>query len=314
MRQRAKGCSAAAGCGACTRTPVCAGAFPAPHVARRVSACGDARRAPFAQVLGHFKSVYFTYKLKSAKEIPQNPWKVQNAALFPRLDAFLERCMDLLDLFKTVTQFEKLERVEVRCGTRVRDGLPRPSPSPLPGPPFPPRSAWHGAAQSAAPPVGSARASPYLTALRRASRAVLLTPRAPSRPPLVHRACPALPAQVGGNKGAHLTLAVAQNFADFAALFSAFKTVGYDVLDVEVTRFDADFYAFRQRIQVRLSARAAPPRHALAAAGSRRRRASRPPAPLARRLLARAFVHLTRRRTDRAPRGPRAARRSSKFD
>jgi dynein heavy chain len=118
------------------------------------------------KVCGHFKSCYFTYKLKSAKEIPQNPWKVQNSALFPRLDAFLERCMDLLDLFKTVTQFEKLERVEV-----------------------------------------------------------------------------------GGNKGAHLTMCVSQIYADFASLYTGFKQVGYDVLDVEIARFDGDFYAFRQRIQ-----------------------------------------------------------------
>ena len=38
---------------------------------------------------------------------------VQNTALFPRLDSFLERCHDLLDLCKTVVQFQKLEKVEV---------------------------------------------------------------------------------------------------------------------------------------------------------------------------------------------------------
>lgn len=118
------------------------------------------------KVCGHFKSVYFAYKLKSAKEIPQNPWKVQNAALFSRLDAFLERSMDLLDLFKTITQFEKLEAV-----------------------------------------------------------------------------------QIGGNKGAALTMAVSQIYADFESLYSGFKQAGYDPLDVEVGAFDADFYAFRQRIQ-----------------------------------------------------------------
>ena len=40
-------------------------------------------------------------------------WKFQNSALFPRLDLFLERMYDLLDLTKTVTQFQKLERVEI---------------------------------------------------------------------------------------------------------------------------------------------------------------------------------------------------------
>ena len=51
------------------------------------------------------------------QETPKNPWKFQNAALFARLDAFLERCHDILDLTKTVLQFNKLERVEVG-GTR----------------------------------------------------------------------------------------------------------------------------------------------------------------------------------------------------
>jgi hypothetical protein len=118
------------------------------------------------KVCGFFKACYFTYKLKSAKENPQNQWRVQNSALFPRLDAFNERCMDLLQLFKTVTQLEKLERVEV-----------------------------------------------------------------------------------GGDKGAHLTMAVAQIYADFSQLYRSFTQVAYDVLDVESAQFDADFYAFRQRIQ-----------------------------------------------------------------
>ena len=47
------------------------------------------------------------------QETPKNPWKFQNAALFSRLDAFLERCHDILDLTQTVLQFNKLERVEV---------------------------------------------------------------------------------------------------------------------------------------------------------------------------------------------------------
>jgi hypothetical protein len=46
-------------------------------------------------------------------QVPQNPWRIQNTALFPRLDAFLERCHDLLDLCKTVVQFQRLERIEI---------------------------------------------------------------------------------------------------------------------------------------------------------------------------------------------------------
>ena len=50
---------------------------------------------------------------RANNEVPQNPWRIQNTALFPRLDAFLERCHDLLDLCKTVVQFQRLERIEI---------------------------------------------------------------------------------------------------------------------------------------------------------------------------------------------------------
>ena len=65
------------------------------------------------KVCGTFKSVYFDYKSRANTEVPQNPWRIQNTALFPRLDSFLERCHDLLDLTKTVVQFQRLERIEI---------------------------------------------------------------------------------------------------------------------------------------------------------------------------------------------------------
>ena len=65
------------------------------------------------KVCGTFKSVYFDYKSRANAEVPNNPWRLQNTALFPRLDSFLERCHDLLDLCKTVVQFQRLERVEI---------------------------------------------------------------------------------------------------------------------------------------------------------------------------------------------------------
>ena len=95
------------------------------------------------KVCGTFKSVYFDYKSRANNEVPahgarktqrpahgwrqthpllrpawlrqvpQNPWRIQNTALFPRLDSFLERCHDLLDLCKTVVQFQKLEKIEI---------------------------------------------------------------------------------------------------------------------------------------------------------------------------------------------------------
>ena len=43
------------------------------------------------QVCGAFKSAYFDFKAVSAAECPANPWEMQNAALFARLDG-LGRC------------------------------------------------------------------------------------------------------------------------------------------------------------------------------------------------------------------------------
>lgn len=65
------------------------------------------------QVCAHFKSVYFDYKAKSVIEVPNNPWRIQNNALFIRLDAFLERCHDVLELTQTIDQFNKLEQMEI---------------------------------------------------------------------------------------------------------------------------------------------------------------------------------------------------------
>ena len=60
-----------------------------------------------------FKSTYFDYKARASTECPSNPWRFQNSALFARLDLFLERCHDVLDLMQTIVQFNKLEKIEV---------------------------------------------------------------------------------------------------------------------------------------------------------------------------------------------------------
>lgn len=53
------------------------------------------------KVLGTFKSHYLEYKAKTAVVASSNPWRVQNGALFGRLDAFLARCQDVLELCTT---------------------------------------------------------------------------------------------------------------------------------------------------------------------------------------------------------------------
>lgn len=72
-----------------------------------------------ARVLIAFKSYYFDNKARTLQETPNNPWKFQNSALFGRLDAFLDRCNDVLNLSQTALQFHKLERIEIG-GTKVR--------------------------------------------------------------------------------------------------------------------------------------------------------------------------------------------------
>ena len=64
-------------------------------------------------VCGTFKSTYFDYKATANAECPTNPWKIQNNALFMRLDSFLERCHDILDLTQTIVQFSKLAKIEI---------------------------------------------------------------------------------------------------------------------------------------------------------------------------------------------------------
>ena len=118
------------------------------------------------RVCGNFKSAYFDYKAKANSECPTNPWRIQNNALFVRLDSFLERCHDALDLTQTILQFQKLGKLEV-----------------------------------------------------------------------------------GGTKGKTLTTSVQQIFADFEKAVASFRSVSYDIMDVDAKSFDDDFYEFRVRIK-----------------------------------------------------------------
>lgn len=60
-----------------------------------------------------FKETYYLYRHKSIKVCPQIPWNFQSSTLFGRLDSFLERSHDVLDLMQTLTQFKTLEYVEI---------------------------------------------------------------------------------------------------------------------------------------------------------------------------------------------------------
>lgn len=56
------------------------------------------------RVLGAFKNYYFEYRAASAVTTPNNAWKFQNSSLFGRLDCFMERCHDMMDMMSTCVQ------------------------------------------------------------------------------------------------------------------------------------------------------------------------------------------------------------------
>lgn len=60
------------------------------------------------EVCSKFKEAYFVYKAKA-----DNEWKITTNALFVRLDAFAERCQDIIHLTSTIIQFNKLSKIEI---------------------------------------------------------------------------------------------------------------------------------------------------------------------------------------------------------
>lgn len=55
-----------------------------------------------------FKEVYYDHKAQA-----KNAWKITPSALFVRLDAFIERCQDIMQLTQTIQQFNKLKKIEI---------------------------------------------------------------------------------------------------------------------------------------------------------------------------------------------------------
>lgn len=62
-------------------------------------------------ICGEFKAAYF--HCKSYVASCTRPWKFQNAALFARLDIFLERCNEILKVVETTILFDKLENMKI---------------------------------------------------------------------------------------------------------------------------------------------------------------------------------------------------------
>lgn len=59
-------------------------------------------------VLSSFKQCYFDYKARLDGQPLQRRWSVANSAAFGRLDAFIQRCAEVIDINQTCLQFSKL--------------------------------------------------------------------------------------------------------------------------------------------------------------------------------------------------------------
>ena len=77
-----------------------AGSEEVPEVCKRLETTID--------MCTKFKDAYFEYRAKA-----EGQWKLTLNALFSRLDAYTERCHDILHLTTTIMQFNKLERIEL---------------------------------------------------------------------------------------------------------------------------------------------------------------------------------------------------------
>jgi dynein heavy chain len=63
------------------------------------------------RVAGALKSTYFDFRDAAQNECPKRPWAVAPAAIFTRLNSFMERAMDMLELCNTYGNFFKLEKM-----------------------------------------------------------------------------------------------------------------------------------------------------------------------------------------------------------
>lgn len=69
------------------------------------------------RVLEAFKQTYFEAKARTLET--SHPWNFDSHMVFSRLDQFMKRVTQLLDLFDTIIEFNRLEKIEIG-GTKVR--------------------------------------------------------------------------------------------------------------------------------------------------------------------------------------------------
>ena len=64
-------------------------------------------------VCASFKDNYANTSAAVALECPNKSWKIQKNTVFFRLDSFMERCDDMLDLTQTVVHFSKISKTDI---------------------------------------------------------------------------------------------------------------------------------------------------------------------------------------------------------
>jgi len=70
-------------------------------------------------LLTTFKSAFFAAKSRLNSSKPDRAWRMQTSALFPRVDAMLDRCNDLAYVLQAVLSFSTLDGIEIG-GVKVR--------------------------------------------------------------------------------------------------------------------------------------------------------------------------------------------------
>lgn len=181
------------------------------------------------KVCGTFKSYYFDYKQRTAVDTPENPWRFQNSALFSRLDLYLERCHDILDLCETVVQFNKLEKIEIggtKGKTLTNSGI-------LFAPPGPPSGTAQGHCDLGCRGRGLCKPTPVVEF---EGRFVLTGARSKA-------------SFADGSWWGISSNSVRQVYADFLESHTVFKDIEYELLDVECKEFDVNFFQFRLTIK-----------------------------------------------------------------
>ena len=157
----------------------------------------------------------------SITDTPDNPWKFQNSSLFTRLDAFMERCHDMMDMMSTCVQFNKLERIEIG-GTKggfasLSDGM---HPSDL----------W-----------GASGVLHYEVTLQGGCWGLLRWGSMLCRmgaPRLCPWLMPSCCSACFNNAGKVLTNGVKAIHTDFVEAVERFQGVSYDVMDTDAKEFD----------------------------------------------------------------------------